>query len=1338
MNAIQNRQSRSYDLRGFLILLFFCQVSLLFAQSGQDQNAVKATTVLTEGVTTVAGANALPYTDRVVEVQYVDGLGRPLQKVNQQASPSGHDIIQGHEYDERGQQSKTYLPYVSTTDDGSYHSNWTSEQAAFYQSSNDRIANTAFPWSESLAERSPLNRVLEQGAPGQEWQLGHHTLNTYFEANGGNEVIHWGISSAGELINEGYHPAGSLRVNVVVNESGHLIREYVNKRGETLLKKTQGDNGEWLETYYVQDGFGNLRFVLSPMFLGGFDTPDNGECGPEQSITGNTILTSYQGVSYRVAEGSSLKLSYNTLESFRFSHTDGCFYMRREGTTGQIAASSQKAQGDYPVRKIRISTALSSFEGFSYLVEQGNELTLAAPTAGELIFNTTSTPSFYAQVAALSTVDADTLAMYAYQYQYDDRQRMIAKKMPGSGWIYYVYDAWDRLILTQSENQRTKNPQEWSFVKYDVLNREAFRGVYSDSQNRSREAMQQAALVSGNLRYEERNSSVHEYTLNRSFPQDLSADEVLSVSYYDAYDFGFATSAPYTFHPELGHTQHYDQVQGKVTGGKTKVLDASGPWLKEVVYYSEESQAIQVVTDNQTGGFDRVSSRYSFDGKVLESYLTHQNPLAPAGQQNIYITNSYDYDHLGRKIREYQQINGGQEVLLAEHQYNELGEPVEKNLHSQDNGTNFLQSIDYRYNIRGWLSHINNADLTNDGVYNDDANDLFGMELKYTQASNELEGNAQYNGNVAEIHWNDAHHNRKRGYGFQYDAYGRITRAHYADYQSGGTAWSEHVGDFDLSGVQYDRNGNMMQLQRTGYRSDSIFGLMDNLSYRYQGNHLMAVTDQAPVQGYNDFQDRGATGNIDYSYDGNGNLMSDANKGIVQIDYNHLNLPQRVDMGGGNEIHYLYDADGRKLQKIVKQSGQADQNTWYMGTMVYNDNGLEFIFTKEGRAVPDGGSAFRYEYHYKDYLENTRLAFSDLDGNGAVDNTEILQVEHYYPFGMDFYGLNTPQTGPEHKHLYNGMERQDDFGLATYMADFRMLDPALARWWQIDPKAEYQYSFSPYLAIHNNPVRFNDPKGDIAPAVWAAIVYALQTGGETAIDIALGVTLTYLTGIPYTGWDIALDYFLNLIPGAGEARTAKKVGDVGVALSKSADRFNSIPGADKLYKQVIDGLDRFKNGGDVRVLENLRGYLFEFKLINASGNIKAAGLYASELVKSSKYGENLLGVSDEVMEVFKKYGDYEIDAIEDLGGGALKFIEAKTGKLFETATTIFGKTGLKGEGKKILTKLNIFSDYLKAGGKGKLEFVFPFEITDALKADILAKAKKRGIDPGDIIFRVLD
>ena len=65
--------------------------------------------------------------------------------------------------------------------------------------------------------------------------------------------------------------------------------------------------------------------------------------------------------------------------------------------------------------------------------------------------------------------------------------------------------------------------------------------------------------------------------------------------------------------------------------------------------------------------------------------------------------------------------------------YNELGQLVDKKIHSTDLGVKYLQSIDYRYNIRGWLTHINNPDLgtlpTEDTA--NEKPDAFGMEIRY-------------------------------------------------------------------------------------------------------------------------------------------------------------------------------------------------------------------------------------------------------------------------------------------------------------------------------------------------------------------------------------------------------------------------------------------------------------------------------------------------------------------------------------------------------------------------------------------------------------------------------
>ncbi len=122
-------------------------------------------------------------------------------------------------------------------------------------------------------------------------------------------------------------------------------------------------------------------------------------------------------------------------------------------------------------------------------------------------------------------------------------------------------------------------------------------------------------------------------------------------------------------------------------------------------------------------------------------------------------------------------------------EYNELGEMITKYLHSnQTTGSrSFAQKTDYRYNIRGWLTKINDPALGDD-------NDLFGMQLFYNSTAGMgglATGEGLYNGNISGIKWG-IKNEPTRGYRFSYDDLNRMLQANYAE----GSSLSSNTGFF--------------------------------------------------------------------------------------------------------------------------------------------------------------------------------------------------------------------------------------------------------------------------------------------------------------------------------------------------------------------------------------------------------------------------------------------------------------------------------------------------------------------------------------------------------------
>jgi len=962
--------------------------------SSENQTDVKLSRDRNYVYTTFPQEEVVSISDKIVSnnvrtINYFDGLGRVYQELQVAASSNQKDLIRPVTYDKKGRRSKEYLPFEASIGDiGAYKNNavdafYTSncQHRQFYTNSNNSIVFDNNAYSENIYDNSPLNRITVSLNPGEDWRS--HPVRMEYHTNKSYEVLSFKLeediikNKEGDLSNGMYYyKANQLYKNIMKNENWissndklHTTEEFKNKFGQVILKRTYVEDGndpdseiDQLDTYYVYDNYGLLRFVLPPEAVrvyGEYEgTAPVAVTGTEVIDRATSLTTLGTGISkYIIQEGASLSLK----------------------------------------------------PGFSF----------AATSSSSLI------------ITALEEVP-NLFDELIYAYKYDSRKRMTHKKLPGALPVYMVYDNRNRVVLTQDGNQRNKSTPEWIFTLYDAVNRPIETGVCST--NSSQGSLQISVGASNNYVPSDRIPFAYTYYDNYTFTGKQNFDTSVKVSQYS---------------DAVENPNYQDAVKGQVTGSRVKVLeDGNDQWIASTNYYDNKYRLIQQVSRQYSESnstidiFNQVvSNDYDFVGKIVTS---KESQTANGG--TVAFTKYYDYDYAGRLKKVDHQMGNGSRETLSEMVYDELGQLVQKKL------GNDLQTVDYEYNIRGWLTKLNNpASL---------GSDLFGMELKYNTGISALSASEQYNGNISAISWAGTKYSGMRTYGYTYDALNRLKQARYGE----GNAYTSNLDKYKMSVSSYDLNGNIEFLDR--YLNGS---LMDKLAYTYIGNQLLTVKDDGlRDQG---FVEPSVQEAIEYDYDLNGNLKLDKNKGLTGIEYNHLNLPKKV-LAGSDYISYIYDASGAKLAKKVRTNTTEDVH--YRGSFVYKGSSLDYVIHDEGLIDYDGGS-YTYQYYLKDHLGNTRAIFKNNGGTAQLE-----QEQHYYPYGMAIDGLKyTGSTA--NKYMYNGKELQDDLlgGNKLDWLDYgaRMYDPSLGRWSVIDAKAEKYDCLTPYNYALNNPIKFIDFDG---------------------------------------------------------------------------------------------------------------------------------------------------------------------------------------------------------------------------------------------------------------------
>jgi RHS repeat-associated protein len=1004
-----------------------------------DVKPVTPPSVVQTEVVKVAGKKLLseiiPDNEKISSYTYMDGLARPVQQIAVKASPTGRDIVQPFEYDKFGRASKNYLPYTSTTTNGSFNQTFAVDQSAFYQVSNDKIANDTKAYAISVYESSPLGRPVEQGGVGDTRQPGTgHTMRATYSFNTGAADEKEGVrlfNSDGT--SSGYFTANKLHRIETTDAHGAKTISFANSRGKTIAVKQEVNEGTgviYLETYYIYDDFDRIKFIISPK---GVDILRSTAWNLSATMKNNyahqfVYDTRGRLIEKKVPGQEWMYFVYDPMNRLVLSqdgnsnNTNQWFFAKYDSrnriviqglytSTYSRAQLQTTADGLYTAGHATYPTT-SRFESRSGSPGMHGYTSVSYPKDNIEVHNVTyyddydfdrvGAPADYAYTAQglaneglpisntmglvtgtksaffVPAIPAGSLPFLMSCIFYDKHHRAIQvlsnNHVNGlmDNLITNVYDFTGKLVETKTNHKvGTSAKVILQKIQYDAMGRVTdIQGPAPIIEDVAWQAGTNVTKI--NTQIKKTSGTTLAWNAGTASSNSLPAaadgfvqfktDQTNAGKMVGLNTANIATDVAYQTIPfaiylrDDARVEVYEMGVSKGTYGLYTINDVFT--IERVggkIYYKKNGQQFyESVTQNNNALYVDCSI-YTMNGTVSAARLVKQN-----------------------------------EVSYAHYEYNQLGQLVDKKLHYAS--STFLQSVDYRYTIQGQLESINNAALDGTGESNDDSNDMFGMEFLYDKIDASGLGNTpQYNGNISAMKWRGQYNGdfsqagvqKKLQRSFKY-SYDKINRLLGAVSQSSVAAndWSLEAGALTES-TTYDRNGNIKTLNRYDRRHQLSAAMIatyintpiDLLNYTYNsaiGDKLEKVDDTSgSTKGF----DNKAALTTEYIFDANGNEVTDENKDIDNIVYNHLGKPVEIVYGTGKKVTYMYDARGVKLNMTTYQSATPQSSIDYVQGFVYEDNKLSFYAIPEGRVVMDGQIP-ETQYAITDNQGNTRLIFT--------------------------------------------------------------------------------------------------------------------------------------------------------------------------------------------------------------------------------------------------------------------------------------------------------------------------------------------------------------------------
>ncbi len=972
---------------------------------------------------------------------YFDGLGRQVQTVSASYTSTLKDRIEALHYDQFGNVYQAFLPYA-IQGDGMFRKDAIIECKQFYQQISP-TTSTAFPYNTHVYESSPEGFLIQAANAGENFKLGSGHENKYSErpnllsdsilrldfnyatmkptvkiAQGiivkqlNFDAIHTGSFTYSQqaILNCQTNPYAGISPNANANEPnafvfnsgyGNNIQFNLNKGNYVLSCFVKKLNGGSTVVYFKNN---TTNQVLNGQF-----TLDNNwlEVRIPFSVLNNTnqFIISCSGPSGKVLLDDIRIYNQQNATVLPQYFTEGsCWIKSKIDANGQEEIEVYDVLNKLILSRKYIDNKIGT-ETYYVYNRHGILASIIQPEGIKALYKNKF--DFNSKISNGSGGTTNLFDLYVQQNSYDERNRLITQKLPGTGLTSYVYDLMDRMVMSQDPQQALEF--KWTFQKFDEQGRPIIKGVFQTERNMLRSDLQDRFNKS--TVYYEYTARTPLFYSNQVFPTTSIVD-TLVLNYYDTYDADLDGNTEW----DLKHSMDMNKVNcKKLTVTKAKLLgkSASG-WITKIQGYDFLGRNNVTVCRNPLGGYNSNKRTFNHCGLVVselyQQLLAAQQPLYEWGIDN-------EYDLNGRLLKTWLTNPDGLKVIMREMDYNELGKVNQKKMHAVGLNQPFLQTIDYGYNYQGQLTSINDIAHLGD-------EDLFAMQFVYdanfahSNSAGLLYNSPNYLSNLSVSSWISKRDHVLRGYLYTYDRFSQLLAANYFGNHSNGLM--NENGRYEVQNLNYDLNGNLLSMHQHGLINSKLlsaatsYDWIDQLHYTYNGNQLLSVTDASlfTMPGYNHFLDRNTKGS-DYLYDVNQRLIADKNKLIQLITYNQIGLPSAIKWSNGDELEFVYDALGNKHHLQFLTKGKKIHEWDYDIGTYYEDKQIQSIAHDEGRMVYNrntglktNAGSFLFQYDYTDLQGNTRMTFTPLlDSSGNWLCT--YEFEEEQPFDGDV--TPTPQ-----------------------------------------------------------------------------------------------------------------------------------------------------------------------------------------------------------------------------------------------------------------------------------------------------------------------------------------